>query len=126
MSFDRNQATQSRLGWFWYGIMGMAFLAAVGLLDFLACGRSSYCPLNAFLARIESVFEALVQHIGRALGARYGYVPYFPNQATQVFLHILALTLPWLSSFLLGIIAYLIVRAVRGRVGSQSKYLEKS
>jgi hypothetical protein len=107
-------------------MIGIGFLIAVGFLDFSICGRSITCPLDAFTNRIGHAYDAFIQQIGRALGARYGYVPYFPNRATQVFLNTLALTLPWLCFFVLGIFAYLVVRLVRDRRDSQYKPLEKS
>jgi hypothetical protein len=126
MSSDHVQRPKTKFGWFRYGMTGIALLVAVALLDFSVCGHSSTCPLNAITSGIDRNYDAFIQHIGRRLGARYGYVPYFPNRATRVFLNTLAMALPWFCFFLMGVFTYLAVSIVRAKGRSHNKYVEKS
>jgi len=108
----RKNSTFLRL--LWPGTLGISFGLALTVLDYLACGLTQAgCPWRLLMDRISDAYDALVHVVGHALGVRYGYVPYYPYRATQVFLAILALVLPWLSWFLLGTIVHSAVRIAR-------------
>ena len=105
--------------------MGIVFGLALTALDYLACGRTQApCPWAALTNRISYAYDSLVHHLGHVFGVHYGYVPYFPSRATQVFLAIVALTLPWASWFLLGIIVRAVVRMVRPRTTVHDQRLQ--
>ena len=116
MANGQIQSSRSTPRWILYGAMGMLSLIATQVLDFLVCGRSTRGPLCGVLLSIDRVCQDCIEHIGRLFGARYGYVPYFPNTATKVFLDLLGYTLPWVSFFILGVLAYAVAHRIRSKM----------
>jgi hypothetical protein len=104
------------------GVIGIVSGMAFAALDYAVCGRSGTgCPWKTLSDRIGFGFDVLLHRVGQSLGVRYGYVPYFPNRATQIFLATLAVGLPWLSWFLLGIVVYGVVHFICGRAPAQNR-----
>jgi hypothetical protein len=99
----------------------MAFGVAILTIDYVTCGRGqAVCPWEQFADKLGYVYAAAIQYVGRALGARmYGYVPYYPNRAIQVFLIGLGVTLPWVIFFLLGVLFNVAVSLFRNRIRPQ-------
>ena len=102
------------------GIGSIVCGIVVMVIDYFVCGRKlASCPWGVMAENIGYWYDGLIHHIGRALGVRYGYVPYFPNRATQMFLLVLAETLPWVSFFLLGVfiggLARTVLRLLKGQ-----------
>ena len=71
--------------------------------------------------RYDSLLERLIRFIGRHLGVRYGYIPYFPNRGAELFLDTLRFALPVLAWFLFGVIVRGFVMVVRKAVGTSTR-----
>ena len=109
--------------WLCSGIAGIVVGIVVMAADYLACGRAyGSCPWSTLAQNTGYAYDAVIHCIGRTMGVRYGYVPYFPSHTTQVFLSILNITLPWLTWFMLGVLVHAIIRLVRNSVRSQDKH----
>ena len=110
-----------KLAWFRSGVLGIAVGFVFSALDTLVCiQRGHTCPWEGPVTKIGYAYDAVVRYIGGAFGVRFGYVPYYPNRATQIFLAVLAPFLVWSSWFLLGIILHTIVHATRRPGGPPS------
>ena len=91
-------------------MVGVMFLG----LDYVVCARAqALCPWGPIVGKVSFAIDGFVEWVGKGLGVRYGYVPYFPNRATEVFLLILSLILPWLLWFVTGVSVYLLAHCVR-------------
>jgi len=93
----------------YFGLGGTVALVLASIVDYAFCARAqSRCLWGLPAEKTERACDFLVQHVGRLLGVRYGYLPYFPNSGTRMFLSGLGFVLPWLLWFLLGVSAYFI------------------
>ena len=98
--------------WLRYGMTGILGLVLASTADYIFC-RKTNCRLGALTEYTARASETMAHQIGRALGARYQYIPYFPSHATQIFLSVLDILTPLLIWFVLGVLTYFIVRLVR-------------
>lgn len=98
--------------WLRYGMMGILGLIVASAVDYIFCGKIR-CRLGALTEYTAQASETVVHQIGKALGVRYGYIPYFPSRATQISLSILDIATPLLIWFILGVLVYVLSDLLR-------------
>jgi hypothetical protein len=108
--------------WFRCGIMGVLGLIVAAAVDYIFCGKNK-CRLGALTEYTAEASETIVHHIGKALGVRYEYVPYFPSRTTQIFLSALDIATPLLIWFVLGVGMYVVVRLLRNLLRFQDSHV---
>ena len=100
--------------WLFFGIFSGLIGIVFSFVDSIIChSLQMNCPWGGFTQKIDETCNAVVHYVGRTMGVRYGYMPYFPNHATDVFLSILGFTFLWLMWFTAGVLLYLGVRLVQ-------------